>query len=54
MKKLGLIFGRLLINVSVLIYSHNYTEIFGTQNPANKIAVQIGIKEMIRQDEPHY
>ena len=41
-------------NVNVLIYSHNYTEIFGTQNLAYKIADQLGIKEIIRLDEPHY
>ena len=41
-------------NVNVLIYSHNYTEIFGTQNLANKIADQLGIKEILRLDEPHY
>jgi putative NIF3 family GTP cyclohydrolase 1 type 2 len=41
-------------NVNVLIYSHNYTEIFGTQNLANKIADQLGIKEIFRLDEPHY
>ncbi len=41
-------------NINVLIYSHNYTEIFGTQNLANKIAGQLGIKTIIRLDEPHY
>ena len=41
-------------NINVLIYSHNYTEIFGTQNLANKIAVQLGIKKTFRLDEPHY
>ena len=41
-------------NVSVLIYSHNYTEIPGTQNLANRIAAQLGIKNMIRLEEPHY
>jgi len=40
--------------VNVLIYSHNYTEIFGTQNLAYKIAEQLGIKEIVRLDEPHY
>jgi len=40
--------------VNVLVYSHNYTEIFGTQNLAHKIAVQLGIKEIVRLDEPHY
>jgi putative NIF3 family GTP cyclohydrolase 1 type 2 len=41
-------------DVNVLIYSHNYTEIFGTQNLAYKIADQLGIKEIVRLDEPHY
>jgi putative NIF3 family GTP cyclohydrolase 1 type 2 len=40
--------------VNVLIYSHNYTEIFGTQNLAYKIADQLGIKEIVRLAEPHY
>ena len=41
-------------NISVLIYSHNYTEILGTQNLARKIADQMGIKTILRLDEPHY
>jgi len=41
-------------NVNVLIYSHNYTEIFGTQNLAKKIADQLGIQEIFRLEEPHY
>ena len=41
-------------HVNVLIYSHNYTEIFGTKNLAKKIADQLGIKEIVRLDEPHY
>ena len=41
-------------DVNVLIYSHNYTEILGTQNLANRIADQLGIKEIIQLDEPHY
>jgi putative NIF3 family GTP cyclohydrolase 1 type 2 len=41
-------------NVNVLIYSHNYTEIFGTQNLARKIADQLGIREIFQLDEPHY
>ena len=41
-------------NINVLVYSHNYTEILGTQNLANKIASQLGIKKVIRLDEPHY
>jgi putative NIF3 family GTP cyclohydrolase 1 type 2 len=39
--------------VNVLIYSHNYTEVFGTQNLAHKIADQLGINEIIRLEEPH-
>lgn len=41
-------------NINALIYSHNYTEILGTQNLAKRIASQLGIKEIIRLDEPHY
>jgi putative NIF3 family GTP cyclohydrolase 1 type 2 len=41
-------------DINVLIYSHNYTEIFGTQNLADKIAEQLGIKNIFRLDEPHY
>lgn len=41
-------------NVNVLVYSHNATEILGTQNLANKIASQLGIKNVIHLDEPHY
>ncbi len=41
-------------NVSVLIYSHNYSEIFGTHNLARKIADHLAIKEVIRLDDPHY
>jgi putative NIF3 family GTP cyclohydrolase 1 type 2 len=41
-------------NVNVLIYSHNYTEISGTQNLAKRIASQLGIKDVIRLEEPHY
>lgn len=41
-------------NVNVLIYSHNYTEIFGTQNLARRIASQLGIKDVLRLEEPHY
>ena len=41
-------------NVSVLIYSHNYTEILGTQNLSHKVADQLGIKKIIRLIEPHY
>ncbi len=41
-------------NVSVLIYSHNYTEIFGTQNLAGRIAAQLGIQDIYRLVEPHF
>jgi putative NIF3 family GTP cyclohydrolase 1 type 2 len=41
-------------NINVLIYSHNYTEIFGTQNLAHKIADQLGIRAIYRLEEPHY
>jgi putative NIF3 family GTP cyclohydrolase 1 type 2 len=41
-------------NINVLIYSHNYTEIFGTQNLAGRIAEQLGIKAVFRLDEPHF
>jgi putative NIF3 family GTP cyclohydrolase 1 type 2 len=41
-------------NISALIYSHNYTEILGTQNLATRVAAQLGIKTVIRLDEPHF
>lgn len=41
-------------NVSVLIYSHNYTEIFGTRNLADRVAAQLGIQSIIRLQEPHF
>jgi putative NIF3 family GTP cyclohydrolase 1 type 2 len=41
-------------NINVLVYSHNATEILGTQNLANLIASQLGIKNVICLDEPHY
>jgi putative NIF3 family GTP cyclohydrolase 1 type 2 len=41
-------------NINALIYSHNYTEILGTQNLAHRIAAQLGITEIIQLDEPHY
>jgi putative NIF3 family GTP cyclohydrolase 1 type 2 len=41
-------------NVSVLIYSHNYTEIFGTQNLARRIADRLEIQKIVRLDEPHF
>lgn len=40
--------------VSVLTYSHNYTEIFGTRNLAERIAAQAGIRNITRLDEPHF
>lgn len=40
--------------VNLLVYSHNYTEIFGTQNLARKIANCMGIKEIHRLEQPHY
>lgn len=40
--------------VNVLIYSHNYTEIFGTYNLARKIADHLGIDEVVRLEEPHF
>jgi len=40
--------------VSVLIYSHNYTEIFGTRNLAKNIADFLGINKIVRLDEPHF
>lgn len=40
--------------VSTLIYSHNYTEIFGTHNLARRIADHLGIAEITRLDEPHF
>jgi putative NIF3 family GTP cyclohydrolase 1 type 2 len=40
--------------VSALIYSHNYTEIFGTHNLARKIADYLEIRETVRLKEPYY
>jgi putative NIF3 family GTP cyclohydrolase 1 type 2 len=40
--------------VNVLVYSHNYTEIFGTQNLAWKIADYLEIEKVVRLNEPHY
>jgi putative NIF3 family GTP cyclohydrolase 1 type 2 len=40
--------------VNILVYSHNYTEIFGTKNLARKIADYLDIKEIHRLEEPHY
>ena len=41
-------------HVSVLIYSHNYTEIIGTRNLAGKVAAHLGIQTISRLDEPHF
>ena len=41
-------------HVSVLIYSHNYTEIFGTRNLADRLAAHLGIRTISRLDEPHF
>lgn len=41
-------------NVSVLIYSHNYTEIFGIQNLAERVATRLGIQSIFRLQEPHF
>jgi putative NIF3 family GTP cyclohydrolase 1 type 2 len=41
-------------NVSVLVYSHNYTEIFGTRNLADRLAAQLGINTVTRLEEPHF
>lgn len=41
-------------NISALIYSHNYSELPGTQNLAERVASQLGIQNIIRLDEPHY
>jgi putative NIF3 family GTP cyclohydrolase 1 type 2 len=41
-------------NISALIYSHNYSELLGTQNLAERVASQLGIQNIIRLDEPHY
>jgi putative NIF3 family GTP cyclohydrolase 1 type 2 len=41
-------------DISTLIYSHNYTEIFGTQNLALRIADRLSINKIIRLNEPHF
>ena len=41
-------------DVSVLVYSHNYTEIFGTKNLTKRIADQLAISEIVQLDEPHF
>ncbi|HVM72331.1 MAG TPA: Nif3-like dinuclear metal center hexameric protein [Anaerolineales bacterium] len=40
--------------VNLLVYSHNYTEMPGTRNLAERIASRLGIKTVLRLDEPHY
>jgi putative NIF3 family GTP cyclohydrolase 1 type 2 len=40
--------------VSALVYSHNYTEILGTHNFADRVASQLEIKKVIQLDEPHF
>lgn len=40
--------------VSVLIYSHNHTEIYGTRNLAERVAAQLGVEYIFRIDEPHF
>ena len=40
--------------VNLLVYSHNYTEMPGTRNLAERIAARLGIKNVLRLDEPHY
>jgi putative NIF3 family GTP cyclohydrolase 1 type 2 len=40
--------------VNALVYSHNYTEIFGTRNLAYKLAKSLKIETITRLDEPHF
>jgi len=40
--------------VSVLVYSHNYTEVFGTRNLAQKIADLLKIPRITKLQEPHF
>ncbi len=42
------------LRINVLVYSHNYTENFGTRNLANKIAHELCIEKVIKLDEPHF
>ena len=42
------------LGVSVLVYSHNGTEIFGTRNLAERIAEGLGIQRILRFAEPHF
>ncbi len=41
-------------NINALVYSHNYTEILGTLNFAEKVASQLEINKVTRIDEPHF
>jgi putative NIF3 family GTP cyclohydrolase 1 type 2 len=40
--------------VNALVYSHNYTEILGTHNFADRVASQLEIKKVTRLVEPHF
>lgn len=42
------------LGINVLIYSHNYTENFGTRNLAQKVAGGLNIDTVVKLDEPHY
>jgi putative NIF3 family GTP cyclohydrolase 1 type 2 len=42
------------LSISALVYSHNYTENFGTRNLAQKIADGLNVDEIIRFNEPHF
>jgi putative NIF3 family GTP cyclohydrolase 1 type 2 len=42
------------LGINTLVYSHNYTENFGTRNMALKFAEQLNIPRIVRLDEPHF
>jgi putative NIF3 family GTP cyclohydrolase 1 type 2 len=42
------------LGINVLVYSHNYTEIFGTRNLALKFSEQLNISRIVRLEEPHF
>ncbi|MCH8296308.1 Nif3-like dinuclear metal center hexameric protein, partial [Candidatus Poribacteria bacterium] len=42
------------IGISVLIYSHNFTEIFGVESLAKQVANKAGISRVAQLDEMHY
>jgi putative NIF3 family GTP cyclohydrolase 1 type 2 len=42
------------LGINVLVYSHNYTENFGTRNLAQRIAGTLNIDSVVRLDEPHF